>query len=237
MRELVDQLTAWSRTPTTEGLEAALAWTQRVTRFRHAAVYRLAGTEVPRVVGALPFRLDPDWLVLYTRRDWVRVDPVARLGWRCEGIFSWAEAYRRARHEGVSAEYVDYARAYSMRNGLIGVFHSGASGSEHIATLCVLAGVPRRRRADAAFILEALLPLAGATPLPSPDVEAAPPALTRRECEVLEWAAAGKGVWEISRILGIAERTVKFHLHNAYRKLDSTNRSQAIAKALSLNLL
>lgn len=49
--------------------------------------------------------------------------------------------------------------------------------------------------------------------------------------------AAGKTNWEISHILKISERTVKFHLQNIMGKLHATTRSQAVAYALNLGVL
>lgn len=60
-----------------------------------------------------------------------------------------------------------------------------------------------------------------------------PTNLTPREKEVLNWVAQGKGCWETGVIVGISERTVKFHLQNIYRKLNVVNRAQAIAKAMA----
>lgn len=57
--------------------------------------------------------------------------------------------------------------------------------------------------------------------------------LTEREKECLLWIADGKTSWEISQILGIAERTVVFHIQNATGKLDVVNRQHAVAKAIS----
>jgi len=57
--------------------------------------------------------------------------------------------------------------------------------------------------------------------------------LTPREKEVIAWIAHGKSNWETSMILGIAERTVKFHMKNIIHKLDAMNRSHAVAKALT----
>jgi DNA-binding CsgD family transcriptional regulator len=56
--------------------------------------------------------------------------------------------------------------------------------------------------------------------------------LTPRERECLLWAACGKTAWETSRILKIAERTVKFHLANASRRLDTSNTTHAVARAM-----
>jgi transcriptional regulator EpsA len=61
--------------------------------------------------------------------------------------------------------------------------------------------------------------------------------LSLREVEILKWAKEGKTNWEISKILGISERTVKFHLQNILRKLDAVSRGHAIAKAMELGLL
>ena len=57
-------------------------------------------------------------------------------------------------------------------------------------------------------------------------------ALSEREAEVLRWAMDGKTNWEISAILNISERTVKFHVQNAMHKLDASTRSQAVAIAI-----
>ncbi|ALK33936.1 helix-turn-helix transcriptional regulator [Burkholderia plantarii] len=61
--------------------------------------------------------------------------------------------------------------------------------------------------------------------------------LTLREREVLTWTADGKTAYEIGRIVGITERTVKFHLQNAVMKLDAMNKTHAAAKAAMLRLL
>ena len=61
--------------------------------------------------------------------------------------------------------------------------------------------------------------------------------LSRREREVLSWLRHGKGNWEISRILGISERTVKFHVTSIMRKLNAVTRTQAVALAMELGVL
>lgn len=56
--------------------------------------------------------------------------------------------------------------------------------------------------------------------------------LTRRELEVIAWAAEGKSTWDIATILNCSERTVKFHISNLCLKLGAINRCQAISKAI-----
>jgi LuxR family transcriptional activator of bioluminescence operon len=56
--------------------------------------------------------------------------------------------------------------------------------------------------------------------------------LTKREKECLFWACEGKTTWDMSKILGVSERTVIFHLNNAVEKLGANNRQHAVAKAI-----
>jgi LuxR family transcriptional regulator, quorum-sensing system regulator BjaR1 len=61
---------------------------------------------------------------------------------------------------------------------------------------------------------------------------AATTSLTRRELECLSWVSRGKTDQDIARIVGVAPRTVRFHIDNAKTKLNVGSRVQAIAKLL-----
>ena len=61
--------------------------------------------------------------------------------------------------------------------------------------------------------------------------------MSARELDCLSWTAAGKTAWEASVILGISERTVRFHLNVAREKLKCTTTTQAVAKAISHQLI
>lgn len=63
------------------------------------------------------------------------------------------------------------------------------------------------------------------------------PKLTKREAEVLQWIAAGKSSWEISRLINISEHGVIYHVRNLLRKFDVTSRHQAVVKAIVLGLV
>jgi LuxR family transcriptional activator of bioluminescence operon len=69
------------------------------------------------------------------------------------------------------------------------------------------------------------------------DSEPLATALTAREREVLQWVAAGKTRWEISQILQIGERTVKFHVCNVLEKLGALNKQHAVVRAIHLGIL
>jgi DNA-binding CsgD family transcriptional regulator len=61
--------------------------------------------------------------------------------------------------------------------------------------------------------------------------------VSARELDCLKWTAAGKTAWEASVILGISERTVRFHLNAAREKLDCATTTQAVAKAVHQHLI
>ncbi len=61
--------------------------------------------------------------------------------------------------------------------------------------------------------------------------------LTERETEILTWLKEGKTSWDISKILSISERTVKFHVNNTLTKLNAVNRTHAVAKAILSKLI
>jgi len=54
------------------------------------------------------------------------------------------------------------------------------------------------------------------------------PRLSKRETEVLRLIATGKSDDDVAAELGIAARTVRFHLENAKQKLGVTTRAQAV---------
>jgi DNA-binding response OmpR family regulator len=55
--------------------------------------------------------------------------------------------------------------------------------------------------------------------------------LNDREAEILTWAARGKTSAQIAEIIGLAKRTIDFHLDNARVKLGARTRTEAVVKA------
>lgn len=83
-----------------------------------------------------------------------------------------------------------------------------------------------------AFGRIAELKLSGGGGVPRAKIQLSP-----RETEVLGWVAKGKCDSEIAIILGMSERTARFHVANAKTKLDTTSRVQAVTKAMELGLI
>jgi transcriptional regulator EpsA len=69
------------------------------------------------------------------------------------------------------------------------------------------------------------------------DEDGAVTLLSKREMQVLYWVKNGKTNQEIGQILDITPPTVKNHVQNIMRKLNVTNRAQAVGKSATLRLL
>ena len=61
--------------------------------------------------------------------------------------------------------------------------------------------------------------------------------LTEQERRVLRLMTEGKSNKQIAKELFISEQTVKGHIHNILRKLDATDRTQAVAEAMREGLV
>lgn len=62
-------------------------------------------------------------------------------------------------------------------------------------------------------------------------------AITEREKQILGWVREGMSNHEIGTELNISPLTVKNHVQKILRKLGAANRAQAVARAMTLNLL
>jgi transcriptional regulator EpsA len=104
---------------------------------------------------------------------------------------------------------------------------------------------PSQPAAREAYLLQLLVPflhmalyrmLAGE----SEGTDAAAPVkglLTSREIQVLQWVRSGKTNEEIGAILKISPTTVKNHVQKILRKLNVSNRAQAVGKSSAMRLL
>jgi DNA-binding NarL/FixJ family response regulator len=61
--------------------------------------------------------------------------------------------------------------------------------------------------------------------------------LTSREFQVLRAVAKGHTTKKISSDLGLAAPSIETHLHNIFKKLNATNRGEAVSAALRLGLI
>lgn len=203
--------------------------------FRHPDQHIHATPEERKPCVVLLTSYPKTWIDRYVEAGYVEVDPTIK---HCRNSIlplPW-DKLDTAAAPPQSARLFDEARQHGRAGGVTLPIHCGTKEFG----LLSLAFDPREKKAAeitaatlgqaqliAAYMHEAMRKMAFSS--------LEPPAnpLSPRERECLEWTAAGKTSWEISRILPISENTVIFHLNNAKRKLDAVNRRQAIARAIS----
>ncbi len=118
-----------------------------------------------------------------------------------------------------------------MQAGCAGYVLKDAGPSElHRALLATLRSespVPRR------MIPEVLRRVADSSPLSTQ----AKVALTSREMQILRAVGKGHTTKRIAKDLGLKSPSVETHLHNIFKKLNATNRGEAVSSALKLGLI
>jgi LuxR family quorum sensing-dependent transcriptional regulator len=175
----------------------------------------------------------PEWFEIYTRENFSVMDPVPRHGASTVQPFEWAEA--RYDKDSNPAAHLVMTRATEFRlmQGYCIPLHYDEGGA-------VISMATEQLTIDP--VAKSALQLIGvyahnrirSLGRPKPEKR---DLLTPREREILRWAADGKTSWEVSVILNISERTVKFHLIQASHKLNAANRTAAVAKALARGLI
>ncbi|MGQ7844427.1 LuxR family transcriptional regulator [Granulosicoccus sp. 3-233] len=225
-----------SRASSTESL-------QRVCRQATRALgydYYLFGCYYPIVEGiVLSSNYPAAWRERYDSHNYVAIDPVVRHCWSDSRPVLWDRLVYSAGKQGQQEQLVmREASEHGLRFGIsVPVHGAGAEGG-----MLSLVSSERRENPLASdetglhIIVHAMHEatkriLSRTTDRVSDGFER----LSPREIECLSWTAKGKTSWAIARILAVSENTVTFHLRNAIRKLEVTNRSQAVAKAISLS--
>lgn len=180
-----------------------------------------------------------EWQKHYAQRDYVDIDPVVKAG--IGGILpvDWASLDRR--HPTVR-KFFGEAQEFKIGSQGISVPVRGRYGE--FALFSVTSQLPGpewerlKQRCMRDFMLLAYNFHSFA--LKSEHIEPADDyrdKLSFREGECLRWSAMGKSAWDTGQIMGVSERTVKFHLENARAKLRAMNTTHAVSKAISLNLI
>lgn len=193
-----------------------------------------------------PFRLAisgyPDeWRQRYSVRRYLAVDPTVAHCAHSVRPLVWEDLVREPVVDEQGRAFLQEAADFGLISGA-SLPLRGSHGEAGMLSFSVSLAPKESRRLiqDAlphlyllsAYIHEAACRLASNGALPFQ-----PQALTPRERECLLWSAEGKTSWEIALILGISERTVIFHLHNAGVKLKASTRQHAIARAISQGLI
>jgi len=178
------------------------------------------------------------WGERYLARGYFKLDPIIVHCERSPLPALWDDG---AFHDRRACEFWEEARSFGLRSGLsiavrdgpaaIGVFSLSRDKRLDVRgeDLAALVG---RASVFATLLQHAVSRIRSPPRTPWPTSP-----LTMREVECLKWTIDGKTAWEIGQILGITERTVRFHLYNVLPKLGAANKAQAAARALASRLL
>ncbi len=182
------------------------------------------------------------WVYRYIDMGYVKVDPVMKHCTESALPYCWDRLTETENgNDDEITKYVDDAAQHGFiggisigindKNGFTGIFSLSTnheiktdSGECCNAALHVSALLP--------YVHEAIIRLSSKMLKPLNDIK-----LTPRELDCLLWTAEGKTSDEIAQILSIKSVTVVFHLKNVIKKLNVSNRNQAIAKAVLFGLI
>lgn len=177
----------------------------------------------------------PEWLNHYRGHDFQFCDPVMVQARRSADSFVWRTHRDSVAKHSASSVVLDDAREFGFLNGLTIPIHAGSCRMAVLSmTVPTHTPPPLIPQAVEMQIVDAIRTLASA----QPDAPAAATnTLSAREIACLYWAAYGKSSDETAVIVDVSERTVRFHLENAKRKLNALNKTQAVTKAIARGLL
>ncbi|CCD39407.1 transcriptional regulator, LuxR family [Candidatus Paraburkholderia kirkii UZHbot1] len=222
--ELAARLT--TRCETNDAIYAALVKILPFQNFIACRVRRSATSHGLKHVFNLGY--PKEWLTSYNKFGYHRIDPVVTTA--TEGLVRWDKIFKSVTPD--QKYLIKEAAEYGLMEGF-SVRHYD-SDELRVTSFAGKAISTHPRHAAVIELISPYLQFASETPNP---INCNLINLSDREMDVLHWVAAGKTNWEISCILRISERTVKFHLGNVMTKLNCNTRSQAVAKAFNCGIL
>jgi LuxR family transcriptional regulator, quorum-sensing system regulator BjaR1 len=170
-----------------------------------------------------------EWSRLYLENNYALEDPVALHCFRSLAPFEWQDAPYDPITQPAAKAVMEGAIEFRMLNGLSVPIHT-MSGFQAVVSM---GGQHIDVSADAkrALHLMSIYAHAKAVDVVQP-ATGAQRLLTNRERDILSWTAAGKSAWDISRILGISEHTIKQHLSAIQAKFNTPNKTASVVAAI-----
>lgn len=172
-------------------------------------------------------------LINYDRDGWYGRDPLLAYAASRKPPLTWStQDWKTWGHDA----YHEYVTASGVIGGLTIPMNNKDANLTAITFLNFTDSLPANNSVEAAFVLGSLLAsrAVGIGAAERKDESAVRlKDLTARQIEVLRWVAEGKTNQEIAIILDLSTRNVEYHVAEAVRKLNVTNRIQASAIYLS----
>lgn len=201
--------------------------------------YHYAQTVTGKTAVDTPFvrtTYPPTWVGRYVLKGYVAIDPVVREGLLRTLPYDWSEVEMGPESIELFTDFQAHGlggSGYSVpiidkvgRRAILS-FNAVLDGDAWIA----LVNKNKREWLDLAYAIhrKAVTELYGNND-PAPQI-------SPRELETLYWVGQGKESKDIAIILDISEHTVRAYMRSVRFKLDCSNLSQAVAKAMSLRLI
>lgn len=172
------------------------------------------------------------WHERYLEREYLAVDPIIQRIRRSQVPFEWRDVRCEREQQADAWDMMMEAAEFRLSagfnvpvqtvNGEIGTVMFGGDrydASPAMLKALIVVGIYAHIRA---------MEIMGERPKPN----TWDPKLSPRELEVLKWSSHGKNSQQIADRLTISLPTVETHLANAYRKLNASNKVEAVAIAL-----
>lgn len=211
--------------------------TQRLG-FRWFAYLRLT-EEKPALISSYP----RSWTNRYFDLKYQQLDPVVQRARREHDPFSWSGNAPKPAGTREQRRFFDEAMTFGITSGVTVPIRCGFGRMAAFTVATDDRVGPSEGRTHESKDVIQLVGLYFHTHLTtrnitrSPEPAADEPRLSQRERQCLAWAAAGKTAADIATLVGIAPRTVVFHLENCRQKLAATSITQCVAEALRRGLL
>jgi LuxR family transcriptional activator of conjugal transfer of Ti plasmids len=205
--------------------------------FRWFAYLRLSD-DIPTLMSSYP----KSWTGRYFDLDYQQIDPVVRRARLDSELFSWGGNAPRAVGTREQRRFFDEAMTFGIKSGVTLPIRGGFG---RMAAFTMATDEPNasvERLVDdcrGVFQLVGLYFHAHVTVKSRAETKSPQSvgALTQRERQCLAWAARGKTVADAAILIGIAPRTVVFHLEKAREKLNASSIAQCVAEAIRRGLL
>ncbi|WP_018240488.1 LuxR family transcriptional regulator [Ensifer sp. BR816] len=179
----------------------------------------------------------PDaWKKRYSDMGYYRIDPIIKKIRQSVSALRWKDVYNDVSTTVDERRIFDEASIYGLKSGIT-VPLRGPNGNFAMISFAQRSTSELPSRVVTLLHLSALHFHIRLGALRSYGCIENEPELSLREKDCILWVARGKSSWDVGRILGISENTVKFHIKKAMYKLDCTSRTVAVVKALKLGII
>lgn len=181
-----------------------------------------------------------DWMEYYMENNYFEMDPIPKYAFTTSKAYTWKQVVETTKlHKKQTLFMLEAEREAHLHDGVAVAIYGASNEVAGVGLASSSGGVNPDRN-----ILSVVKALSHQFHIAHSEFELvqnlAPGillSLTPREQEILTWVAEGKSNEDTATILGLAPRTVAFHMNNIFTRLEVTNRQMAVVKAIRYGLI